>query len=137
MKLMASSVAPPTRASLPPPQHARTGQLYVSQNPIAGFVHANLVKDFCSRYQPSSLHLFSASLDHVLGNLRSQHGYEQIKTALVTVAKELEKSTESHLILSSDRLTLQLGGKTLSLPLEANSLSNVTKWPTKIGKPTP
>jgi hypothetical protein len=136
MKLVASSVAPPTRASLPPPQHARTGQLYVSQNPIAGFVHANLVKDFCSRYQPSSLHLFLASLDAVLDNLKSQHGYEQIKTAIVTVAKELENSTESHLILSSDRLTLQLGGKTLSLPLDAKFINNVNNWPTKIGKPT-
>jgi 5'-3' exonuclease len=69
--------------------------------------------------------------------LKSQHGYEQIKTAIVTVAQELEKSTKSDLILSSDRLTLHLGEETLSLPLEAKSLSNVTNWPAKIGKSTP
>lgn len=125
----------------PPPQHARTGKLYVSQNSIYGFVHANLVNDFCSRYQPNPLNLFSASLEHVLANLKSQgdlqNGYEQIKTALVTVAQALENSTKSHVILSSDRLTLHLGEETLSLPLEAQYLSNVTNWPAKISKPTP
>ncbi len=113
----------------------------MSQNPIDGFVHANLVKDFCSRYQPNPLNLFLASLDRVLGNLKSQgdpkNGYEQIKTALVTVAQALENSTKSHVILSSDRLTLHLGKETLSLPLEAQYLSNVNNWPAKIGKPTP
>jgi 5'-3' exonuclease len=91
-----------------------------------------MVNDFCSRYQPNPLNLFLASLDHVLGNLKSQHGYEQIKTALVTVAQALEKSSKRHLILSSDRLTFQLGNESFSLPLTSESIIDVLAWPNEI-----
>ncbi len=137
MKLMASSVAPPTRTSLPsPPQHARTGKLYVSDAPIAGFVREYMVNDFCSRYQPNPLNLFLASLEHVLANLKSQgdlqNGYEQIKTALIFMAQALENSTKSHVILSSDRLTFQLGNESFSLPLTSESIIDVLAWPNEI-----
>jgi hypothetical protein len=95
-----------------------------------------MVNDFCSRYQPNPLNLFLASLEHVLANLKSQgdlqNGYEQIKTALIFMAQALENSTKSHVILSSDRLTFQLGNESFSLPLTSESIIDVLAWPNEI-----
>jgi hypothetical protein len=108
--------------------------LYVSQNPIAGFVREELVYDFCSRYKPTTLHLFLASLDHVLGNLPQldQQVYEDIKTALITMATNLEKLSKTHLILSSDRLTFQLKNESFSPQLTATYIFDVLTWPNEM-----
>jgi hypothetical protein len=100
-----------------------------------------MVNDFCSRYQPNPLNLFLASLEHVLANLKSQgdlqNGYEQIKTALIFMAQALEKSSKRHLILSSDRLTFQLGNESFSLPLTSESIIDVVAWPYEIEERLP
>jgi hypothetical protein len=95
-----------------------------------------MVNDFCSRCKPKSVNSFLVTLGLVLGNLKSQgdlqNGYEQIKTALIFMVQALENSTKSHVILSSDRLTFQLGNESFSLPLTSESIIDVLAWPNEI-----
>ena len=133
MKLMASSVAPPTRASLPspPPQHARTGKLYVSWSlPTADFFTPEPIQlgvDFFSLFStvnnyPGDYLSFSGILGKFLKDCGlSLEDITAIKGAISDVVNTLVDSRTDHLILSHDQLTLKMWGRHFSFPLSSNS----------------
>ncbi|MFN9691494.1 MAG: hypothetical protein ACK551_05275 [Vampirovibrionales bacterium] len=138
MKLVASSVAPPTRASFqtrpsPPPQHARTGKLYRSLLPLNQLHNERFYLDLKSLCFEQSSPVFLRFLNEFLTkNKVSEQQLQEIIQSLGPVLPFIQLLTKQHLILSPNSLTLDLGDRTIRIKLSGKAIRNVLNWPAEI-----